>query len=84
MQPGGHQASVRSVEVDGAAAAVARAGDTADVALGGIEGTVLAVGAVVCHMEWPAPVVTRLEARIVVLDIPVPILKGRQVRRPSA
>ncbi|EIE22483.1 hypothetical protein COCSUDRAFT_47906 [Coccomyxa subellipsoidea C-169] len=79
VQPGGHQAMVRSVEMDGQAAALARAGDTADVVLAGVDATALAVGAVVCHPDWPVPVAGRLEARIVVLDLPLPILKGRQV-----
>lgn len=84
VQPGGHQAMVRSVEMDGQAAALARAGDTADVVLAGVDATALAVGAVVCHPDWPVPVAGRLEARIVVLDLPLPILKGRQVKVPKA
>ncbi|BDA43503.1 HBS1-like protein [Coccomyxa sp. Obi] len=79
IQPGGHSATVRSVEVDGQAVALARAGDTVDVVLAGVDSSALAVGALVCHPEWPVPVAARMEARIVVLDLPMPILKGRQV-----
>ncbi len=70
---------MRSVEVDGQAVALARAGDTVDVVLAGVDSSALAVGALVCHPEWPVPVAARMEARIVVLDLPMPILKGRQV-----
>ena len=79
VQPGGHPATVRSVELDGQAVALARAGDTVDVTLAGVDSSALAVGALVCHPEWPVPVAARMEARIVVLDLPMPILKGRQV-----
>lgn len=79
VQPGGHAGAVRSVEVDGVPVALARAGDTADVTLSGIDAAALAAGAVVCHPGWPAPLAARLEARVVVLDVPMPILAGRQV-----
>ena len=79
IHPGGKPASVRSIDMDGQAVPLARAGDTADVMLAGIDSTALAVGAVVCHPDWPVQVAGRLEARIVVLDLPLPILKGRQV-----
>ena len=54
-------------------------GDTVDVVLAGVDSSALAVGALVCHPEWPVPVAARMEARIVVLNSPMPILKGRQV-----
>ena len=80
VQPGGHAGSVRSVEVGGRPVPAARAGDTADVALTGIDMAVLAAGCVLCHPDWPAPVARVLQARVVVLDVPLPVLQGRQVR----
>jgi elongation factor 1 alpha-like protein len=85
VQPGGHAGSVRSVEVSGEAVALARAGDTADVALAGVDASALVPGGVLCHPDWPVRLATKLEARIVVLDVPVPIILGRQVwSRPAA
>ena len=39
----------------------------------------LAVGDVLCHPEWPVPLAVRLTARLLVLDVAVPILRGQQV-----
>jgi elongation factor 1 alpha-like protein len=36
-------------------------------------------GAVLCHPDFPVPLVSRVEARIVVLDVPTPVLAGQQV-----
>jgi elongation factor 1 alpha-like protein len=79
VQPGNLQGSVRAVEADGEPVAVAVAGDTADVSLAGIDSAAISAGSVICHPDWPIPVVSRLQARVVVLDIPIPILRGRQV-----
>ena len=84
VQPGGHLGSVRSVEVNGEQVPLARAGDTADVALTGIDASALAAGGVLCHPDWPVRLAGKLEARIVVLDGPVPIIQGRQVSTRSA
>ena len=42
--------------------------------------SILFVGAVLCHPEFPVPLVCKLEARIVVLDVMTPLLQGQQVR----
>ena len=39
----------------------------------------LAPGAVVCHPEWPVPLVARFAARVLVLEPPIPVLQGQQV-----
>ncbi|KAG2498490.1 hypothetical protein HYH03_003742 [Edaphochlamys debaryana] len=82
---------VRSLEVGGQAAQLARAGDSCEVALvgshhgagggggGAIDPSSVAPGAVLCHPDFPACIVTRFELRIVVLDVPVPLLKGTPV-----
>ena len=79
LQPGNHAGSVRSVEVNGAPVLLAVAGDTVDVALNGIDAAAVSAGSVLCHPQWPVPLVTRFETRVVVLDVAMPILKGRQV-----
>ena len=79
MQPGNHAGSVRSVEVNGAPVPLAMAGDTVDVALNGIDAAAVSAGSMLCHPQWPVPLVSRFMARVVVLDIAMPILKGRQV-----
>jgi len=42
----------------------------------------VAAGAVLCHPDFPVPLVSRVEARIVVLDVPTPVLAGQQVPPP--
>ena len=79
MQPGNHAGAVRSVEVNGAPVPLAIAGDTVDVALNGIDAAAVSAGSMLCHPQWLVPLVSRFEARVVVLDIAMPILKGRQV-----
>ena len=58
---------------------LARAGDSVDVTLQGIEPGHLCSGAVLCHADYPIPLVTKFEARVVVLDVASPILKGHTV-----
>lgn len=49
----------RSLEVDGKPAALARAGDSADVTLAGVEPNVVGAGSVLCHPDFPVPLVDR-------------------------
>jgi elongation factor 1 alpha-like protein len=57
----------------------AQAGDGADVFLSGIDAANLSSGAVLCHPGFPVPLVTKFEARVVVLEVTVPILRGQMV-----
>lgn len=82
MQPGNHAGSVKSVEMNSMAVPLAMAGDTVDVVLNGVDAVAVSAGSMLCLPQWPAPVVSRFEARVVVLDIAMPILKGRQVGQP--
>lgn len=45
----------------------------------GVEATVLNGGAVLCHPEWPVPLVSRVMTRLLILDVSRPILRGQQV-----
>ncbi len=49
----------RAVEVDGKAASLARAGDSADVTLAGLDATAFGSGSVVCHADFPVPLVAK-------------------------
>lgn len=49
----------RSLEVDGKPASLARAGDSADVTLGGVEASAVGAGSVLCHPDFPVPLVDR-------------------------
>mmetsp|Transcript_11558 Transcript_11558/g.34681 ORF Transcript_11558/g.34681 Transcript_11558/m.34681 type:complete len:692 (+) Transcript_11558:117-2192(+) len=77
--PGGQSGTVKVVEVAGAAVPCARAGDTVDVHFNGVDTQMVAAGAVVCHQEWPVPLVDRFLARVLVLEPPIPLLQGQQV-----
>ena len=75
--------SVKSLEVDSAPAALARAGDSVDVTLADVDPAALAAGAVICHPEWPVPLARAFTARLLVLEVAIPILQGQQVRSPE-
>lgn len=60
-------------------AKIARAGDSVELSVAGIDPTNVLQGSVMCPPDFPAPLVTRFEARVVVLDAPIPLLKGANV-----
>ena len=69
----------RVVEAAGKGLRGARAGDTVDVGLALEDAEALRRGDVLCHPAFPVPVVTEFEAKILVLEILVPILPGAEV-----
>ncbi|CAM6125926.1 unnamed protein product [Calypogeia fissa] len=78
VMPIGEIATVKCIEQEGTPLNVALAGDSIDVGLTGVDPAVLATGGVLCHPEYPVQVATRLEARVLVLGISIPILRGGQ------
>lgn len=60
-------------------AQLARAGDSADITIAGVEANVCFPGCMLCPPAWLPRIATRVEARVLVLDVPIPILKGQQV-----
>lgn len=77
--PGCQPATVRSIEQDSNVCSVARAGDNVAVILHGVDSSKLMPGGVICHPDFPVPMAARLELKILVLDVAVPILIGSQV-----
>ncbi|XP_039832198.1 HBS1-like protein isoform X2 [Panicum virgatum] len=77
--PCGVEATVKNIERDTNSCSVARAGDNVAVSLQGIDGNQLIPGGVLCHPGFPVAVANRLELKILVLDIAIPILVGSQV-----
>ena len=57
------------------------AGDHVTVTLSGVEPQSQTVGVVLCDPAQPVRVTTRVQARIVIFSIDLPITKGYQVRR---
>lgn len=53
----------RALEVDGKPAPLARAGDSADVTLTGIEPNMVGAGSVLCLPDFPVPLVHRWAGR---------------------
>lgn len=49
----------RSIEVDGKPTTLARAGDSADVTLAGVDATAVCSGTVLCHPDFPVPLVDK-------------------------
>ncbi|XP_002268387.1 uncharacterized protein LOC100262342 isoform X3 [Vitis vinifera] len=79
VMPSGDVATVRSLERDSQTCAIARAGDNVAVCLQGIDGSNVMAGGVLCQPDFPVAVATRLELKVLVLDIKTPILMGSQL-----
>eukprot|EP00878_Enallax_costatus_P005079 GHUV01005340.1.p1 GENE.GHUV01005340.1~~GHUV01005340.1.p1 ORF type:complete len:524 (+),score=140.75 GHUV01005340.1:175-1572(+) len=78
--PGYETATVRSLEVNGQDhAPLALSGDSADITLTGIDPSALHAGAVLCHSEFPVHLAYKFTVQVLVLQVPVPILKGHAV-----
>lgn len=77
--PSGVIATIKSIEQEGQPLTKARAGDGVDIGLTGVDPGMLAPGGVLCHPDYPVPVATRFEIRILTLGIRIPILRGSQV-----
>ncbi|CAI5499165.1 unnamed protein product [Closterium sp. Naga37s-1] len=76
VMPGSFQASVKALERDESPVAAAWAGESVDVGLQGVEANQLLPGGVLCHPDFPIPVATRVEARLLTLDLKIPLLRG--------
>ncbi|KAG0503755.1 hypothetical protein HPP92_003827 [Vanilla planifolia] len=72
-------ATVRSIERDSSPSNSAKAGDNVAVSLSGIDPIHLMTGCVLCHPDFPVAMATKLELKILVLDISMPIIAGSQV-----
>lgn len=81
--PAGDIATVKQVEQEGQSLSVARAGDSVDVGLLGVDPSSLLKGGILCHPEYPVKVATCLELKVLTLGVLVPILRGSQVRTPG-
>lgn len=79
VMPAGEGATVKAIEQDGKELNVAKAGDSVDIGLQGIDSSILMTGGVLCHPDFPVPVARRIELKVAVLDIKKPILFGAEV-----
>ncbi|XP_024525914.1 HBS1-like protein isoform X2 [Selaginella moellendorffii] len=70
---------VKNLEQDGKALQTARAGDGVDIGLQGVDAGVIVPGGVLCHPDYPVPIATRFELRILTLKLAFPMLPGAQV-----
>ncbi|MCL4141613.1 UNVERIFIED_CONTAM: hypothetical protein GTU68_052050 [Idotea baltica] len=70
--------AVKSVQVENGAPGHAFAGDHVTLNVSGVDPNVLHVGDFLCDPQDPIPQATRIQARIVVFNITVPIIKGSQ------
>lgn len=77
--PGDVVAGVRTIEVDDDSAPFAVAGQNVTLYLAGVDANQLSIGAVLCPVNYPAPLVSRFLAQILVFDISTPIILGTAV-----
>ena len=79
VMPSGDLATVKTIQRDSSSCNLARAGDNIAVGLQGMDPSHLVSGGVICHPDFPVHVASRLELKILVLEITTPILVGLQV-----
>uniref|UniRef100_A0A1B6IM34 Tr-type G domain-containing protein n=1 Tax=Homalodisca liturata TaxID=320908 RepID=A0A1B6IM34_9HEMI len=79
VQPQNVTASVKAITIEEVSTQSAFAGDSVSVTIAGYDQQNMAVGYVLCDPQYPVPVTTRFEARIVLFNITVPITKGFSV-----
>ncbi|KAK7079318.1 HBS1-like protein [Halocaridina rubra] len=79
LLPQGNVLNVKGVQADNAAPSTAFAGDHVTLTLGGVDPSVLHIGDFLCDPTKPIPLVNRCQARIVVFNIAVPLIRGTQV-----
>eukprot|EP00210_Caulerpa_lentillifera_P008852 g8446.t1 len=76
ISPLTESAIVKAIEIGGKSVDFAKAGDCCDIGLSQIDGQQLFIGCVLCPEGWPTPVAHSFEAKVLVLEAPVPILPG--------
>ncbi|GJP49526.1 hypothetical protein CLOM_g8726 [Closterium sp. NIES-68] len=76
VMPGSFLGTVKALERDESPVAAAWAGESADVGLQGVDANQLLPGGVLCHPDFPIPVATRVECRLLTLDLKIPLLRG--------
>lgn len=70
------QATIKQITIDDMSQTSAFAGDQVSVSLNGIDASSITVGAILCDIQNAVPITTRIQARIVVFNIKVPITIG--------
>lgn len=78
VMPSEDIATVRAIEQDSSSCNLARAGDNVAIGLHGIDPAHIVSGGVLCHPDFPVHTASRLELKILVLEITTPILVGLQ------
>ncbi|KAK4317282.1 hypothetical protein Pmani_011622 [Petrolisthes manimaculis] len=80
LLPQGDVLNVKNVQTDRAGAmGSAFAGDHVTLTVGGVDPSVLHIGDFLCDPAHPIPLTSRVQGRIVVFNIIVPLIKGAQV-----
>ncbi|XP_045614071.1 protein HBS1 [Procambarus clarkii] len=79
LLPQGDVLNVKGVQADNGSSATAFAGDHVTLTVNGVDPNVLHIGDFLCDPTHPIPIVSRVQARIVVFNITVPLIKGAQV-----
>uniref|UniRef100_U5EWS8 Putative translation elongation factor ef-1alpha n=1 Tax=Corethrella appendiculata TaxID=1370023 RepID=U5EWS8_9DIPT len=77
--PSKEQAQVKNITIDDLAYQTVFAGDQVSVTLSGIDATNISIGYILCDINNPIPLTTRIRLRIIVFNIKVPITIGYPV-----
>ncbi|KAL3671114.1 hypothetical protein V7S43_004296 [Phytophthora oleae] len=80
LMPIGLPLTVRGMEQDGKTCALARAGDTIEMGVTGIDVSALTTGSILCSISSPVQLAKKFEAKIMTMPaVEVPLVKGTYV-----
>ncbi|KAG7391773.1 HBS1-like protein [Phytophthora boehmeriae] len=80
LMPIGLPLTVKGMEQDGESCALARAGDTVDMGITGIDPSALTTGSILCSIASPVRLARKFEAKIMTMPaVEVPLVKGTYV-----
>ncbi|CEG37519.1 translation elongation factor tu [Plasmopara halstedii] len=80
LMPIGEALTVKGMEQDGKTCTLARAGDTIEMGVSGIDPSALTTGSILCSIASPVQLAQRFEAKIMTMPaVEVPIVKGTSV-----
>lgn len=77
--PSREQAQVKTILIDDMSKQTAFAGDQVSLILSGVDMNTISIGTILCDIQNPIPIATRIEVRLLVFNIKVPITIGYPV-----
>lgn len=77
LMPLGERLTIKNIEQNGSSIRIAKAGDSVDFGVTGIDPVMLTCGSILCSIASPVQLVSKFQAQLMTMDaVVVPIVKG--------